>query len=129
MKRRHRPATLATVAVVMLLGACSPKPAPPPTVAPRPATGSSPATPASAPAATTPAPAPSAPPPDEGPRNDAGIEALNIAIGDFFSANGTVPKDLNELVRGKFLQTLPQAPPGKKFAVDPVKRTAKIVNQ
>ena len=59
--------------------------------------------------------------------NIPGVEMINSAIGDFFSANGRSPKDINELVMSKYLQKVPPAPPGKKYAIDPTMRQVKLV--
>jgi hypothetical protein len=90
-------------------------PAPPPTESAPPATV--------APETVTPAPAV-----DETGMS-RGIEVLNIAINDFFTAEGRAPKDLDELVKKKYLVKAPEAPAGQKFVIDPVKRTAKQVKK
>ncbi|MBM3877108.1 MAG: hypothetical protein FJ386_10355 [Verrucomicrobia bacterium] len=124
----HGPIAGLAAAGLMLHAGCNDKPAPPAVVAPQ-VSPRTPAAPAPAPAAATPAAPAPAPAPDDGPRNDPGIEALNIAIGDYFSANGTVPKDISELVRGKFLDKPPVPPPGKRYVIDPTRRQAKLAGK
>jgi hypothetical protein len=119
------PAFLALGSAVAFTCACKDRSASVVNVAPPPST--SPAPKPSAPAATS-SPAP-APPADMGFVNDPNIEMLTIAISGYFSAKGTVPKDVDELVRAKFLERAPTPPPGKKYAVDPVKRIVKVVSQ
>ncbi len=120
--------TLALFCAAVIVCGCSDRKAPTVNVAPPPSSGP----PKAPPPTVTPAEgtAPSqTPPPDTGFINDPNIEMLTIAISDYFSAKGTVPADINELVRAKFIDRAPTPPPGRKYVVDPVKRTVKVASQ
>jgi hypothetical protein len=60
--------------------------------------------------------------------NIPALEIVNNAISDFFAANGRAPRDVNELVQGKYLQRAPTPPAGRKIVIDQVKRQAKLSN-
>jgi hypothetical protein len=47
------------------------------------------------------------------------LEDIDAGVSDYVAAHGRTPKDLQELVRGKFLRKIPEAPTGKKWIVDP----------
>jgi len=55
------------------------------------------------------------------------LTTLNHAIQMFQVDQGRWPKDLNELVSGKFIPRLPEPPFGKKFDYDPKTGTVKVV--
>lgn len=70
-------------------------------------------------AVTSPTPVSIAPPElvATAPAPPADFAALNKALQLWVPING-FPKDLNELVKAKFVPQLPPLPPGKKFAID-----------
>jgi hypothetical protein len=61
--------------------------------------------------------------------NIPAVEKVNNAISDFFAAYGRAPKDVNELVRLKFLAQAPAVPAGRKIVIDPVRRQASLTKQ
>jgi hypothetical protein len=50
---------------------------------------------------------------------DATLATLNSMVADFPLSYNRTPKDLDELVTLKLLPKVPEAPPGKKYAIDP----------
>ena len=54
---------------------------------------------------------------------------LNQAIQMFNVENGRNPKDLNELVEGKFISKIPAAPYGMKLEYDAAAGKVKVVKQ
>ncbi len=48
------------------------------------------------------------------------------AIGQFFALEGKFPTNLNELVARKYLPSIPEPPPGKKFYYNPATGDVKI---
>ncbi len=59
----------------------------------------------------------------------ADTTSLNQAIQMFNAENGRNPKDLNELVEGKFLPRIPAAPNGMKLDYDATTGKVKVVPQ
>jgi hypothetical protein len=59
----------------------------------------------------------------------ASYEAANRAIQCFYTATGRVPADIAELVHLKLIPEFPDAPPGKKAVIDPIKRQVKLVKK
>ena len=55
------------------------------------------------------------------------VAEVNRALELWTFKRGQPPKDLNELVTAGFLQRLPVAPAGKKFAFDPTKMRVQLV--
>ncbi|MEK7676592.1 MAG: hypothetical protein AAB676_12240 [Verrucomicrobiota bacterium] len=55
--------------------------------------------------------------------------ALKQHIQLFYAQEGRFPKDLNELVKEKYIPSLPPAPHGMKFSYDAAKGEIKIVPQ
>jgi len=55
--------------------------------------------------------------------------SLNQAIQLFNVENGRNPKDLNELVQGKFIPKIPDAPYGMKLEYDATAGKVKVVKQ
>ena len=55
--------------------------------------------------------------------------SLNQAIQMFNVENGRNPKDLNELVEGKFIPKIPAAPYGMKLEYDAAAGKVKVVKQ
>jgi len=123
----------AGLVCAMLLAACS-KPPPRVTVAPPPAASP---TQAKAPgsATPTPAPAPVAPPAPRPPTDTPGLSRageLNLLVGEFISQTGQPPKSLEELVAKKFIARIPDAGPGKKYAlkvIDQSRAEVVVVNK
>lgn len=56
------------------------------------------------------------PPPVNTPGLSRGGE-LNLIVEEFVAQTGRVPSSLEELVEKKFIARIPEAPPGKKFAL------------
>ena len=57
------------------------------------------------------------------------LAALTKAIEMFQVDNGRLPKDLNELVAGKFIRQMPPAPPGMKIVYDANTGVVKVEKQ
>ena len=57
------------------------------------------------------------------------LTSLNQAIQLFNAENGRNPKDLNELVQGKFIPKVPDAPYGTKLDYDATAGKVKVVKQ
>jgi hypothetical protein len=127
-----------SLCALMVLGACKPKPEPPPptpaepkappsgTVSLLPSSESSAPPPPSAEGAPVPAETTrTEPPPEENNVN----ETLTSVIRDFYDSSGRLPKDIQELVTLKLIPKMPEAPPGKKYELDPVKKRAILVNK
>ena len=57
------------------------------------------------------------------------LAALTKAIEMFQVDKGRLPKDLNELVAGKFIRQMPPEPPGMKIVYDPNTGTVKVQPQ
>lgn len=57
------------------------------------------------------------------------LAALTKAIEMFQLDQGRLPKDLNELVTGKFIRQMPPAPPGMKIVYDANTGEVKVVRQ
>ncbi len=57
------------------------------------------------------------------------IGSLNQAIQLFNVEHGRNPKDLNELVEGKFIPKIPDAPQGMNLAYDATAGKVKVVKQ
>lgn len=138
-----RPHFLVFLAVIALLIPACKKPAAPEASAPPPTAptvqveaatpAAEPANPPPATAVTPPAPTasnlpeppptvadqlPTAPVPPAGAQKyDTQLE-LTSALHHFLEANGRLPNNFQELVAKKFLQKMPVAPPGKRFAID-----------
>ena len=55
--------------------------------------------------------------------------SLNQAVQQFSVAEGRYPKDLNELVKEKYLPRLPDPPYGMKIVYDAAKGEVKVVPQ
>lgn len=87
-------------------------------------------TPAVAVPLTPPAPVSIAPPEivATAPSPPADFAALNQALQLWVPING-FPKDLNDLVKAKFIPQLPSLPPGKKFAIDQANLRVIMVDQ
>lgn len=52
---------------------------------------------------------------------------INSAIQKFQAMEDRFPRDLNELVQQRYLQTVPQAPRGQMFAYNPLDGTIRVV--
>jgi hypothetical protein len=123
--------TLGAALIVGLLTGCGKKDAPTETPAAEPAAPAETAPTDAPPPPPVPGGANSAPAPEAAPAEEK-IDALTQvknAIQSFVISNERPPKDLNELVRMKYLKSLPAAPPGKKFVYDPSRMDIKLVNQ
>lgn len=109
MKTRH---FVILLGIGVTVGCSKPDASSPTSTAPRADDGS-------AAAALSPAPVAIAPPElvATAPTPPADFAALNKALQLWVPING-FPKDLNELVKAKFVPALPPLPPGKKFAID-----------
>ncbi len=59
----------------------------------------------------------------------ADVSTLQRAIESFGADKGRNPKDLNELVEGKYLSRIPEAPYGMKIEYDAESGTVKVVKQ
>jgi hypothetical protein len=55
--------------------------------------------------------------------------SVNKAIQMFSASEGRYPKDLNELVTGKYLVRIPEAPYGMKIVYDAAKGEVSVVPQ
>lgn len=68
-----------------------------------------------------------APPPSTATTPEQAVAELNKSLELWTFQRNQPPKDLNELVTAGYLQRLPTAPAGKKFALDPVKMRVQLV--
>jgi hypothetical protein len=120
----------AVAGLLLLTGSGCARKSEPPSVAPPepPATANAVPTESASTAPVPTPPVPAATPSAEIGGNIPAVEMLNSAINDYASAYGKAPKDLNELVKMKFITAVPPPPAGKKFVIDPVKRQVMIVN-
>lgn len=96
-----------------------------PAVAPPPAPGgvTAPATPAVAGKQDSPFAQP-----DQG-ANDQAMAKLNEGLRKFFAQYERAPYTADELVAEKFVEAIPQAPPGKEYFYDSVGLKFKLINQ
>ena len=46
------------------------------------------------------------------------LQVLDDIVQAWVMSKGTLPKDLEELVKAKVLNSVPPAPPGKRFVID-----------
>jgi hypothetical protein len=70
---------------------------------------------------------PTAPP--ESSKTSPIHKPLTVALRNYQIDFGKLPQDFNALVANKYLQQLPQPPPGKKFALDRVHMQIVIVDR
>jgi hypothetical protein len=56
-------------------------------------------------------------------------ETLNSILTDYVDANDRVPRDLSEMVRLKLISRIPEAPPGKRYAINADRREIVLVDQ
>ncbi|NBV21157.1 MAG: hypothetical protein EBS05_04440 [Proteobacteria bacterium] len=49
------------------------------------------------------------------------LQVLDDLVQAWVMSKGSLPKDLEELVQAKMLNSVPAAPPGKRFVIDPKK--------
>ena len=68
-----------------------------------------------------------APLPSTATTPEQAVAEINRSLELWTFQRNQPPKDLNELVTAGFLQRLPTAPTGKKFAFDPVKMRVQLV--
>jgi hypothetical protein len=54
---------------------------------------------------------------------------LNNALQQFYAVEERYPKDLNELAEKRYIQAVPEPPPGSKFVYNPATGELKIVRQ
>lgn len=54
---------------------------------------------------------------------------INNAIQQFYAVEDRFPKDLNELAQKHYIQSVPEAPPGSRFAYNPANGEFRIVRQ
>ena len=54
---------------------------------------------------------------------------LNNAIQQFYAVEERFPKDLNELAQKRYIQAVPEPPPGSRFVYNPATGDLKIVRQ
>ena len=54
---------------------------------------------------------------------------INNAIQQFYAVEDRFPKDLNELAQKRYIQAVPEPPPGSRFAYNPATGEFKIVRQ
>ena len=59
----------------------------------------------------------------------ASLELLNETLKNWVLRNNNYPKDLQEFVTAGMLPRLPIPPPGKRFVVDPEKRSVVLAAQ
>ena len=59
----------------------------------------------------------------------ASLELLNELLKDWVLTHSTFPNDLQEFVTKGALPRLPVAPPGKKFVIDPQRRSVVLADQ
>ena len=77
---------------------------------------------------SAPSPTP-APPATAQPDMSATLGRLTEAVRRFSMENRRVPTSLSEVVAAGYVNGLPQAPYGKKFAIDPKQVQVVLVNQ
>lgn len=59
----------------------------------------------------------------------AALATLTHALRKYSLENRRVPANLDELVRAGYVQTIPAAPHGKKFAINPKRMEVVLVNE
>jgi len=59
----------------------------------------------------------------------AALATLTHALRKYSLENRRVPANLDELVRAGYVQTIPAAPPGKKFAIYPKRMEVVLVDE
>jgi len=59
----------------------------------------------------------------------ASLELLNELLKDWVLTHSSFPNDIQEFVTKGALPRLPTAPPGKKFVIDPKRRSVVLVDQ
>lgn len=57
------------------------------------------------------------------------LQVLDELVQAWVMSKGSPPKDLGELVKAKMLNSVPPAPPGKRFAVDQKQGRVVLANQ
>jgi hypothetical protein len=106
-------------------------PAEPAAIEPTPAT--TPAAPTAKPAISTPGVdkiedrLPTAPP--NSSQSNPVDQKLTEALHRYNERTGKMPMDFNVLVAGKFIETIPKAPPGKRYAIDRLHMQVVLINQ
>jgi hypothetical protein len=63
----------------------------------------------------------------ESPGTQAAIDDLTKVLRRYSFEKRKVPQSLSEIVNAGYLQSIPEAPPGKKFAID--QKTVQVVLQ
>lgn len=63
------------------------------------------------------------------PNPEVDLKALNEAVRAHVMGQLKDPTSLNDLVQAGFLKRIPTAPPGKKYALSPDKKSVLLVNQ
>ena len=91
------------------------------------------------PAGADSAPAPAAPPPPTAtvipitptdPANmDKTLADLTQALKKYSFENKRMPRSFSEVIAAGYVQPVPQAPPGKKFEIDPKTKHVALMNQ
>lgn len=106
-------------------------PTEPPTTEPAPAT--TPAAPPAKPAISTPGMdkvedrLPTAPPGSS--TSNPVDQKLTEALHRYNERTGKMPMDFNVLVAGKYIEAIPTAPPGKRYAIDRMHMQVVLINQ
>ncbi|MBI5800854.1 MAG: hypothetical protein HZA92_09055 [Verrucomicrobia bacterium] len=80
-------------------------------------------------APATPPPAPAGVTSAAPAQKDPDLTALNAAYKKFWQEKQSPPAKLEDLVKQKYLSSLPVPPPGKKFNVDWSKMEVTLINQ
>lgn len=84
-------------------------------------------------AQSSPEPSPSLqtsqPAPEGEPDTSAALVTLTQALRKYSLENRRVPASLDELVRAGYVRTIPTAPRGKKFAINPKRVEVVLVNE
>lgn len=57
------------------------------------------------------------------------LQVLDELVQAWVMSKGSTPKDLDELVKAKMLNSVPLAPPGKRFVIDQKKGRVVLGNQ
>lgn len=118
----------SALAAVVLLAGCGDKPPTPAPAAARPKVAPPPpsvpaqpkAAPGTPPAAATPA---------VGRGDEPQFNNVNDALHAWIQTKGSLPLDLNDLVKANLVDKLPTPPPGKKLAIDLRTHSVVMVNQ
>lgn len=121
---------ISFLSAALLAGCDKPQPQKPaPVVAPPPSQAPPPAPTSGIPATAVAEPGAPVPAPNVSPMEFSNATYLTLLVQDFYAKNGRVPKDINELVTAKMIQTPPKPPPGTRYVIDAKNRQVVIVRQ